>query len=86
MTQDEINDFAAKLYDHIGHNDYVIAAIGVHGPNIDMPAGNVLATVRMGSDEATAEAKYLNDAVTLARGIILRKREADAKKKKEKAT
>lgn len=53
--------------------------------NIDMPSGNVMATVRMGSDEATAEAKYLNDAVTLARGIILRKREADAKKKKEKA-
>ena len=86
MTQDEINEMARKLYDYIGHNDYVIAAIGVHGPNIDMPAGNVLATVRMGSDEATAEAKYLNDAVTLARGIILRKREAEAKKKKEKAT
>ena len=85
MTQDEIKEMARKLYDHIGHNDYVIAAIGVHGPNIDMPAGNVLATVRMGSDEATAEAKYLNDAVTLARGIILRKREAEAKKKKEKA-
>ena len=85
MTQDDINDFAAKLYNHIGHNDYVIAAIGVHGPNIDMPSGNVLATVRMGSDEATAEAKYLNDAVTLARGIILRKREAEAKKKKELA-
>lgn len=85
MTQEEINNFAAKLYGHIGHNDYVIAAIGVHGPNIDMPSGNVMATVRMGSDEATAEAKYLNDAVTLARGIILRKREAEAKKKKEKA-
>ena len=84
MTQDEINKMARKLYDHIGHNDYVIAAIGVHGPNIDMPAGNVLATVRMGSDEATAEAKYLNDAVTLARGIILRKREAATKKAKEK--
>ena len=86
MTQDEINEMARKLYEHIGKNDYVIVAIGVHGPNIDMPAGNVLATVRMGSDEATAEAKYLNDAVTLARGIILRKREAEAKKKKEKAT
>ena len=35
-------------------------------------------------DEATAEAKYLDDAVTLARGIILRKREAEAKKRKEK--
>ena len=85
MTQQEIDEFAAKLHAHIGLNDYVIAAVGAHGPNIDMPNGNVLATVRMGNDEATAEAKYLNDAVTLARGIIVRKREAEAKTKERKA-
>jgi len=85
MTQHEINEFVNKLQDHIGLNDYVIVSVGVHGPNIDMPDGNVLATVRMGHDEATAEAKYLNDAVTMARGIILRKRDAKAKKK-EKTT
>lgn len=82
MMQHEINEFVDKLQDHIGINDYVIVSVGVHGPNIDMPDGNVLATVRMGHDEATAEAKYLADAVTMARGIILRKREAELKKRK----
>ena len=84
MTQDEINEMARKLYEHIGKNDYVIVALGVHGPNIDMSAGNVLATVRIGNDEETCEAKYLPDAITMARGRIIRKREAAAKKKKEK--
>ncbi len=78
LTYPEIVEMGDRLMAHIGKNDFVIVALGVHGPNIDMKDGNVLATVRMGSDEATAEAKYLTDAVTLARGIIMRKREADA--------
>ena len=82
MTGEEITAFIDKLNAHIGLNDYVIVSLGVRGPNADMPNGNVLATVRMGADEATAEAKYLADAVTLARGLILRKREAELKKRK----
>lgn len=62
-------------------DDYLIVSVGVRGPNIDMPEGNAVATIRMGHDEATAEAKYLDDAISLARGKVLRAREA----KKEKA-
>lgn len=86
MEQVEITDFVAKLHSHVGLNDYVIVSLGARGPNADMPDGNLIATVRIGNDEATAEAKYLADAVTLARGIILRQREAKAKEaKKEKS-
>lgn len=79
----EIQNFADQLRSVLGGNDYVIVNLGARGPNMDMPDGNMLATVRIGDDEATAEAKYLDDAVMLARGIILRKREAEAKKRKE---
>ncbi len=86
MTLTEIVEMGEKLKAHLAGNDYVIASLGARGPNIDMPDGNVLATVRMGDDEATAEARYLHDAVALARAAIIRKREADAKKReKEKA-
>lgn len=54
--------------------DYLIVAVGVRGSNIDCSEGNALATVRMGQDEATAEAVYLPDAIALARGKILRAR------------
>lgn len=84
MTLTEIVEMGEKLKAHLAGNDYVIASLGARGPNIDMPDGNVLATVRMGDDEATAEARYLHDAVALARAAIIRKREADAKKRKEK--
>ena len=64
--------------------DYVLIHVGSRGPNIDMPEGNAVATVRMGNDEASAEAKYLQDAISLARGKIIREREArEAKRKKE---
>lgn len=86
MTLTEIVEMGDRLKAHLAGSDYVIASLGARGPNIDMPEGNVLATVRMGDDEATAEAKYLHDAVALARATIIRKREADAKKReKEKA-
>lgn len=54
--------------------DYLIVAVGTRGPNIDCPEGNAVATIRMGIDEATAEAVYLPDAIALARGKILRLR------------
>lgn len=69
-------------------DDYVIIAVGARGPNMDMPEGNVLATVRMGDDEGTAEAKYLQDAISLARVKIINERAARAKaeeRKREKA-
>ncbi len=69
--------------------DYLIVSVGVHGPNLDCDAGNAIATVRMGDDTATAEALHLDDAIRLARGIILRERtlreEARAKSKTEAA-
>jgi hypothetical protein len=83
MELSEIIAMGDRLKVHLGENDYVIVALGTRGPNVDMPQGNLLATVRMGDDEATAEAKYLVDAVSLARGIILRKREAAARKAKQ---
>lgn len=64
--------------------DYLILSVGARGPNHDMPAGNAVATVQMGHDQATAEAKYLEDAIMLARGKLLRQREA-RKAKEEQA-
>ncbi len=66
--------------------DYLIVAVGVRGPNYDCEDGNAVATVRMGDDEATSEALRLPDAISLARGKILRKREARRKQREaEKA-
>ena len=65
--------------------DCIVVSIGARGPNMDMPEGNAVATVRIGDEEASAEAKYLMDAITLARAKIIRAREAKkAKKEKEK--
>jgi len=67
-----------------GDAGYLIVSIGVRGPNIDVPEGNAVATVRMGDDEATAEALHLDDAISLARGKIVRAREArEAKRRKD---
>ena len=62
-------------------DDYLIVSVGARGPNTDMEDGNSVATVRMGDDEKTAEAKYLDDAITLARAKIIRAREARAKER-----
>ena len=62
-------------------DDYVIVSIGRRGPNLDCEIGNAVATVRMGNDEATSEALYLDDAISLARAKIIRARAA--KKAKE---
>lgn len=79
MELKDIIEMGQRLQAHIGMNDYVIVSLGARGSNIDMPEGNLVATVRMGADEATAESKYLDCAVTLARGRIVREREAKAK-------
>ena len=61
--------------------DYLILSVGARGQNLDMPDGNAVATVRMGDDEATAEAKYLDDAISLARAKIIRERKAREEKR-----
>ena len=69
--------------------DYLIVSIGARGPNVDMPDGNAVATVRMGDEEASAGAKYLDDAITLARDKIVcarKAREAARAKAKELAS
>lgn len=65
--------------------DYLVVAVGVRGPNLDCDEGNAVATVRMGNDEATSEALRLGDAISLARGKILRERKArEEQRKKDK--
>lgn len=81
LTLPEIVEMGDRIKAHLGANDFVIASLGAHGPNADMPDGGMVATVLMGGEEATATAKYLHDAVALARGIIVRKREAEVKRK-----
>lgn len=66
-------------------DDYIIIAVGVRGPNHDCPHGNAVATVRVGHDEATCEALYLPDAISLARGKALRERKAREKAKEQAA-
>ena len=83
MTKDEINQLGvllAKLREHTGGDDYVIVSVGARGPNMDTD-GNTVATVRSGDDEATAQAKYLIDAINLAKGKIERERKARAEAK-----
>lgn len=82
MSKDEINALGVMLSAvraEIG-DDYLIVSIGARGSNLDMPEGNVVATVRNGPDEATAEAKFLFDAINLAKDKIERDRAARQKK------
>jgi hypothetical protein len=69
-------------------DDYVIVSVGTHGPNIEFRNGNPVATVRIGDEEATAEGKYLDVAITLARAKCRDAKAAKVKaaeKKKESA-
>ena len=69
-------------------DDAVLVYVGARGPNLDMPDGNVMAAVRVGNFTESAEAKYLDDAISLARAKALRAQEAHVekmKKAKEKA-
>lgn len=87
MTNEELRTLQGlldKLRDQ--QDDYLIVSVGVRGPNLDCDEGNAVATVRMGHDEATAEALYLIDAISLARGKIIRERKArEEQRKKDKA-
>lgn len=87
MTREEMIKLQGRIeaLRNVGE-DYLVVGIGVRGPNLDCPDGNAVATVRMGDDEATSEALYLNDAISLARGKILRERKArEDRAAKEKA-
>ncbi len=79
MTNEQ-RQLARSLYAQIealrDGDDYLIVSIGARGPNLDMPDGNAVATVRMGDDEASGGAKYLDDAITLARDKIVTARNA----------
>lgn len=84
-NREDLIDFQQWLHKLLPTDaDYVVVAVGIHGPNIDCPAGNAVATVRMGHDEHTSEALYLPDAIALARGAILRKREAEKNERRKK--
>jgi hypothetical protein len=77
MDRTELADLQARIEALRDPNeDYLILAVGVRGSNYDCHEGNAVATVRMGPDEATSEALHLIDAISLARGKILREREA----------
>lgn len=65
-------------------DDYLILAVGTCAADYDVDDGFAVATVRMGNDEATSRAKYLPDAIALARGKIIDERAA-RKKKTDKA-
>ncbi len=82
MTETELRELHHRIeaLRDVG-DDYLILSVGARGPNIDMPEGNAVATVRMGDDEATAEAKYLDDAISLARAAIIRDRKAREEKR-----
>lgn len=87
MTRAELTALQQQIASLREHgDDYLIIAVGVRGPNYDCEDGNAVATVRMGNDEATSEALYLDDAIRLARGKILRERAAkEAAREKAKA-
>lgn len=78
-----LTDLQSRIESLRGDADYLIVSVGVRGPNIDVPAGNVVVTVRMGDDEGTAEALRFADAISLARGKIVRAREAREKARKD---
>jgi hypothetical protein len=87
MTRSELDELQAQIeaLRETGE-DYLILSVGVRGPNYDCMEGNAVATIRMGDDEATSEAMHLADAISLARGKIVRAREAaKAKREKDKA-
>jgi len=86
MDRQEINSLGDTLQRLREANEsYLIVAIGARGPNTDCRNGNAVATVRIGTDEATSEALYLDDAIALARAKVRRaieqRRKADEAKR-----
>jgi len=91
MTNAEINALGTQLsaLRNVG-DQAVVVSLGSHGPDGDMADGCLCATVTVGGEEGFARAKYLCDAISLARGEAMRKvaakkakAEAEAKAKKE---
>lgn len=91
MTNEEINAMGVQLAALRNPDDQtVVVSLGAHGPDGDMADGCLCATVALGGEEGFARAKYLVDAIGLARGEARRKveakkakAEAEAKAKKE---
>lgn len=61
-------------------DDVVIVSVEAHGPDHDMHEGCVGATVRFNGEEGHARSKYLDAAISLARGDAKRKIAAREKK------
>lgn len=81
MTNAELRDLQRQIERLREHgDDAVIISVGTTARDFDGDDGFAEATVRMGNDTATAGAKYLDDAIRLARRKLLNEREARAKK------
>lgn|GEM_PF-2665494 len=63
------------------HDDCLVVSVGTTAADCDGDDGFAIATVRMGRDEGTAQAKYLDDAIRLARRQILDARALREKKR-----
>lgn len=84
MTREELLQLQAmieRLREHT--DDCLIIGIGTCGADVDVEDGFAIATVQMGNDEASARAKYLDDAIRLARRKIIDLREARKRKAKK---
>lgn len=85
-NRDELRDLQQRIEALRGpSDDAVIISVGTCARDYDVDDGFAEATVRMGSETQTARSKYLDGAISLARGKILRDREAKAKKAAEEA-
>lgn len=85
MTPAEINAIGVMLASLRDDGEAaVVVTVAAHGPSIDMPDGSLAATVTTGPLTATASAKYLADAIGLARADI-RRQAARREKSQENA-
>jgi len=84
MTNEEINALGTQLSALRNAKDgAVVVSVGAHGPDGDMADGCLCATVTVSGEEGFARAKYLCDAISLARGDAQRKVAARAAKAKK---
>lgn len=80
MTPAEINAIGVMLASLRDEGEAaVVVAVAAHGPSIDMPYGSLAATVTAGPLTASASAKYLADAICLARADLRRQQARRAK-------
>lgn len=86
LDRDELRDLQRRIEAlRDASDDALILSVGTIAGSYDGEDGFAEATVRMGDDIATARCKYLDGAISLARGKILRDREPKAKKKADEA-